>query len=407
MTSPEQQEVTPRCAYFGDCGGCQIQHIPYADQLTRKETALRDLFGAFWDRPIPVHGSPLEWNYRNKIDMNFARMQYDEKPPDDFVRDTVLGFNKKGKWYFPLDIDVCHIGPESSTALTAAVRDWYKAQGLHAVDRRKQEGLLQVLLMRESKRTGEGMVVLITSDGEIGNESFVKAVRDSYPAVASIYRGIYRGSARGAFADELELLYGKPDISEELHIADGDALLKLKFRISPFSFFQTNTLGAEILYGLIRDWVKEVDPSILYDLYGGAGGIAFTCSDLVDLVRSVEVVESATLDGEYNAQVNAIDNVFFTTQKIRGYLQDVNSQGGMESNCAVVVDPPREGMTPKPLKRLIEAAPPKILYISCKPTEFAKELPEFLEHYTIDSMQAVDLFPHTEHVELITALSRR
>ena len=407
MNDTQFNEIQPRCAYFGDCGGCQIQHIPYPAQLERKQAALGELFAEFWDKPIPVHGSPIEWHYRNKIDMNFARMQYDEKPPDDFVRDTVLGFNKRGKWYFPLDIDACHIGPESSTPLTGAVRDWYKAQGLHAVDRRTQEGLLQVLLMRESKRTGEGMVVLITSDGDIDHDSFVETVRNAYPAVASIYRGIYRGSARGAFADELELLWGKPDTNEELHIADGDDTRQLTFRISPFSFFQTNTLGAEILYGLIRDWVKEVAPTILYDLYGGAGGIAFTCSDLVDLVRSVEVVESATSDGEYNAQVNGIDNVFFTTQKIRGYLQDVNNQGGMEPNCAVVVDPPREGMTPKPLKRLIQANPPQILYISCKPSEFAKELPEFMENYTIDSMQAVDLFPHTEHVELVTALSRR
>ncbi len=400
-------EIPARCAFFGACGGCQIQHLSYEAQLLRKQEALGALFGQFWDQPIQVHASPIEWNYRNKIDMNFARMQYDEKPPDNFVRDTVLGFNKKGKWYFPLDIDQCHIASESTTKLTAGVRDWIKAHDHRAVDRRTQDGILQVLLMRESKHTGEGMVVLITSDGEIDNASFVDTVRAAYPAAVSIYRGIYRGTARGAFADELELLYGKSDIDEELHIADGEALRKLKFRISPFSFFQTNTLGAEVLYGLIRDWVKEINPSILYDLYGGAGGIAFTCADLVDLVRSVEVVESATLDGEYNAKVNGIDNVFFTTQKIRGYLQDVNAQGGMEPNSAVVVDPPREGMTPKPLKRLIEAAPPHILYVSCKPSVFAQELPEFLEKYRIVSMQAVDLFPHTEHVELVTALTRK
>ena len=407
MTHSVQDEIPARCAYFGDCGGCQIQNIPCAAQLHRKQEALGKLFADFWDQPIPVHASPIEWNYRNKIDMNFARKQYEEKPPDDFVRDTFLGFNKRGKWYFPLDIDNCHIGPESSTKLTAAVREWCAEHDHRAVDRRSQDGILQILLMRESKHTGEGMVVLITSDGEIDNESFVNTVRDAYPAAVSIYRGIYRGSARGAFADELELLYGKADINEELHIADGDTERKLTFRISPFSFFQTNTLGAEVLYGLIREWVKEVNPTILYDLYGGAGGIAFTCSDLVELVRSVEVVESATSDGEYNAKVNGIDNVFFTTQKNRGYLQDLNNHGGMESNCAVVIDPPREGMTPKPLKRLIQAAPPKILYISCKPSVFAQELPEFLHEYTIDSMQAVDLFPHTDHVELITALTRK
>lgn len=412
MNDPAKTNVTsiqkiahsdPRCAYFGACGGCQMQDQPYEEQLAIKQTRLQDLVSKFWDAPIPVHASPVQWNYRNKIDMNWALKQYDEKPPDDFVRDTLLGFNKKGKWYFPLDIDECSIAAESSTSLTKAMRAWAKEHDYRAADRRTENGILRILLHRESRRTGEGMVVLITTDGEMDEQSFVDAVRAVYPAT-SIYRGIYRGTARGAFADELVLLHGSPTIDEVLHVPDGDGIRQLRFRISPFSFFQTNTLGSEVLYGIIRDWVKEINPSILYDLYGGAGGIAFSCSDLVDLVRSVEVVESATADGEYNAQTNNIENVFFTTSKIRGYLQQINEQGGMESNSAAIIDPPREGMTPKPLERLVRAAPPDILYVSCKPSVFAEELEVFTERYEITSMEAVDLFPQTDHVELVTAL---
>lgn len=406
MADAETTSERDLCAYFGACGGCQIQDRAYAEQLAGKEAALQALFARYWNGAIPVHPSPVQFNYRNKIDMNFALKQYDEKPPDDFVRETVLGFNKKGKWYFPLEIEECLIGPTSTTALTAAVRGWIAEHDYRATDRRNSDGLLQVLLHRESKRTGEGMVVLITSEGEVNTPSFVDAVLSVYPA-QSIYRGIYRGSARGAFADELELLHGKESIDEELHVPDGDGVRRLRFRISPFSFFQTNTLGAEVLYGLIRDWVRTIKPSILYDLYGGAGGIAFSCSDLVDIVRSVEAVESATLDGEFNARVNEIDNVFFTTDKIRGYLQNVLEQGGMETGSAVVVDPPREGMTPKPLKRLIQAAPANILYVSCKPSVFAEELAEFSAYYRLESLQAVDLFPHTDHVEVIAALKRK
>lgn len=406
MIDSDDQNRDDLCPYFGECGGCQIQDVDYLAQLKHKEEVLKGLFADYWSGDICVLPSPIQFHYRNKIDMNFARKQYEEKPPDDFVRETLLGFNKKGKWYFPLDIEECRIGPASTTVLTAAVRSWIQEHDYRAADRRSEDGILRVLLHRESKRTGEGMVVLITSEGELDTDSFAAMVRSVYPAV-SIYRGIHRGTARGAFADELELLYGKEHIDEELHIPDGDSVRKLRFRISPFGFFQTNTLGAEVLYGLIREWVKEVSPSILYDLYGGAGGIAFACSDLVDLVRSVEVVESATRDGEYNARVNGIDNVFFTTDKIRRYLQNVIGHGGMEANSAVVVDPPREGMTAKPLRRLIQCAPSDIMYVSCKPSVFAEELSEFTKQYRIASMKAVDLFPHTEHVELIAALKRK
>ncbi|MFP6617159.1 MAG: 23S rRNA (uracil(1939)-C(5))-methyltransferase RlmD [Candidatus Hydrogenedentota bacterium] len=406
MGNSDDQIERDLCPYFGECGGCQIQDVDYSVQLKDKEGVLKVLFADYWDGDIPVHPSPIQYHYRNKIDMNFARKQYDEKPADDFIRETLLGFNKKGKWYFPLDIEECRIGPESATTLTRAVRCWIQEHDYRAVDRRSEDGILRILLHREGKRTGEGMVVLITSDGELDTDSFVETVLSAFPAV-SIYRGIHRRTARGAFADELELLYGEEHIREELHIPDGDTMRKLRFRISPFSFFQTNTLGAEVLYGMIREWVKEISPSILYDLYGGAGAIAFACSDLVDLVRSVEVVESATLDGEYNAKANGIENVFFTTDKIRGYLQNVLDQGGMERNSAVVVDPPREGMTPKPLRRLIQSKPSDILYVSCKPSVFAEEMKEFSKHYILRSLRAVDLFPHTEHVELVAALKRK
>ena len=350
--------------------------------------------------------SPMEWNYRNKVDFNFARKQYPEPPPADFMRETVLGFNKKGKWYFPLDIEECRIAPEGADALLGSVRQWLHRSGVRAVDNKTDDGVLKVLLLRRGVRTGETMVMVITSDGECDEAGFVEAVKSALP-VHSIYRGIHRGRARGAFADELQLLDGAAEIYEELHIPTDDGIRKLTFRISPLSFFQTNTLATEVLYGEIRKWVQRVAPDILYDLYGGAGGIAFTCSDLVKMVRSVEVVESASRDGEHNAETNGVDNVFFTTQKMRTYLQQVVDGGGMEHNCAVVVDPPREGMTPKPLKRLIGSAPPNILYISCKPSVFAQELPEFLTQYRLTDMRAVDLFPHTPHVELMVSLQLR
>ena len=162
-----------------------------------------------------------------------------------------------------------------------------------------------------------------------------------------------------------------------------------------------------MLYAEIRRWVQEVSPGILYDLYGGAGGIALSCADLVDTVRSVESEETATKDGEYNAGQNGIENVYFTTEKMKNYLRQVADSGGMESTSAVVCDPPREGMTPKPLKRLIQSRPPHIMYLSCKATVLAEELPKFLEVYDLTRLWAVDLFPHTPHVEVLATFRIR
>ena len=394
------------CPHFGDCGGCESQDVPYPEQLEHKEAALRSLFAGHWDDAIPVTPSPVVWHYRNKVDFNFGLRQYPEPPPKDFERETLLGFTRKGEWYFPLDITDCRIAPRGVDKLLEAVREWYRGRGLRAYDSRGKEGFLRTLLVREGRRTGERMVALFTSPGDFDKEGFVQAVRSSYPA-QSVYRGVYRGVARGTFADEMELLDGDPYIQELLQIPDGTGARELRFRVSPFSFFQTNSLGAEVLYGEIRRWVREVAPDILYDLYGGAGGIAFSCSDLVTTVRSVESEESATKDGEYNARQNGIENVFFTTEKMKHYLRQVVESGGMESSSAVVTDPPRGGMTPKPVKRLVQSRPPHIMYVSCKASVLAEELPKFLEVYDLTRLWAIDLFPHTPHVEVLATLRIR
>lgn len=394
------------CPHFGECGGCATQDIPYPEQLVQKQTKLKELFASYWEKDIPIVASPQPWNYRNKVDFSFGLKRYDEPPSKDFERETVLGFNRKGKWYWPIQIDDCRIGPEAATPLLHSVRQWSEAQGLRAYDSRKGEGFLRVLLVREGKRTGDLMVMLLTSPGPFDGDTFVQAVLDATNAT-SIYRGIYNGSARGVFAEEVELLYGSETIEEELRIPIKDGERTLRFQISPFSFFQTNTLATELLYAEIRRWVQQVQPKILYDLYGGAGGIAFTCADCVDLVRSVESVEEASLDGEHNAVLNGIENVFFETHKMKNYLLNVLASGGMEPTSAVVLDPPRAGMTPKARKRLVEARPPDILYVSCKPAIFRDELEHLLDTYTLTDLRAHDLFPHTPHVELLASLKLR
>ncbi len=396
------------CPYFGDCGGCHSQDVPYAEQLERKGAVLAELFEPFWDAPIPVVASPNIWNYRNRMDFSFARKQYPEPPPKGFQRETVLGFKRKGKWYWTLDLEECRIAPEGAGDLLEAVRGWARARNLTAFTSRSKDGFLRILLVRQGVRTGQCMVVLVTNEGELDADAFVEAVHGSFPAT-SIQHAVFRGAAEITAADELEVLEGTSVIEEELRIPDGSATRDLRFRVSPFSFFQTNTFATELLYGAIRDRVRELAPEVLYDLYGGGGGIALTCSDLADEVVSVESVAEATADGVHNAKRNTVGNVTFHTAKVEHYLRDaIAGPGALAANSAVIADPPRAGLHPKALRRLVTLAPPHLLYVACKPKVLAsQDLPALVEAYRLVELEAFDLFPHTPHVEVLARFERR
>ena len=392
------------CPHFTECGGCTAQDVPYEEQLARKQQGLEDLFKAYWQKAVPVAPSPQVWNYRNRIDLTFGRKHYPEPPPKDFVRETVLGFKREGKWFWTIDLTECHIGPVGVDKLIGAVRGWARDAALTAFSSKSRDGLLRVLLVREGKRTGERMVVLVTYEGEFDRAAFVETVLAAWPAT-SIQHAIFRGKAEISAADEIHLLHGHAHITEELHIPDGAGLRKIRLRVSPFGFSQTNSSATEVLYGTVRQWVKESRPRFVYDLYGGSGGIAISVSDKVDRVISVESVETASIDGTFNREDNDADNVVFLTQDVEDYLRDaISMQHGLLPQSMVVLDPPRSGLHPKAIKRLLVLRPREIVYISCKPSMFAKELPQFLTEYEISDMRAVDLFPHTEHVELLARL---
>ncbi|MBI5094709.1 MAG: 23S rRNA (uracil(1939)-C(5))-methyltransferase RlmD [Candidatus Hydrogenedentes bacterium] len=391
------------CKHFGDCGGCQCQDVPYQEQLRLKSATLRETFQEYWTGEITITPSPQVWRYRNRLDFNFGRKHYPEPPPKDFVRESALGFRRRGRWYWPVDIEDCLIGMEGNSHLLDAVRSWMYDQELHAYDPRSHEGTLRALLVREGKRTGQRMVVLITREALADPDRFVEVVNAASPAT-SIFQGIFTGKSDIVAADDLLLLHGSPTIDEELRIPDDDAARALRFRLSPFSFFQTNTLATERLYGTIRAWVRNLGASIVYDLYGGSGGIAFSCADLVQRIESVESVESATHDGAHNAEVNQITNVSFHTMNVEDYLRRLAEQGTLESNAAVILDPPRAGLHPKAIRALLELKPRNILYVSCKPSVLAQELKSLAEIYAIRKLWAVDLFPHTPHVEAVAWL---
>lgn len=410
------------CRHFGECGGCQYQDQTYEQQLARKHAALQELFQELWPYPIPLIPSPVAWHYRNKVDPSFALKRYPEPPPEGFQRDTVLGFKRRGRWFWPMDIAECRIGPAGLDTLLAGVRAWRQDAGMRAYDGRKHTGCLRHLLVRDGKRSGERMVVVITAPGPLEEaDAFVESVRTSFDAT-SIYHGEFSGKGDVAIAERLTLLYGRDSITETLLVDDepdaGAApaptpeafiaddrrdVRPLHFRISPMSFFQTNPLAAERLYGLVRAWAAETAPDCIFDLYGGAGGIAFSCAGLVREIISVENVTSASEDGRHNAHNNDIENVFFITDSVRNYLRGRVEGGGLPENSAVVVDPPRAGMHPKAIRRLAALRPKRLLYVSCNPGRLRAEAPEFLDDYRLTTLTAVDMFPHTPHVEVVAA----
>ncbi len=392
------------CPHFQECGGCTAQDIAYDVQVARKQEVLEELFKATWQKAVPVAPSPAIWNYRNRIDLAFGRKHYPEPPPKDFVRETVLGFKREGKWFWTIDVTECRIGPAGAEGLFGAVRNWVRERNLMAFSSKSKDGFLRVLLVREGRRTGERMVVLVTNEGVIDGQSFVDTVQSAWPCT-SILHAVYRGRAEVTAADEVRVLYGKAHITEELQVPDGDGARTFRLRISPFGFSQTNSAATEILYGTIRQWVKEGRPRFVYDLYGGSGGIAFSVSDKVDRVISVESEEIASIDGSFNREAIDADNVVFLTQNVEDYLRDaISMQHGLLPQSMVVLDPPRAGLHPKAIKRLLTLKPQEIVYVSCKPSVLAKELPLLLSAYEIVDMRAVDLFPHTEHVELLARL---
>lgn len=395
------------CTYFGACGGCKTQDVAYADQLAAKAALLAELFAFAAPGPLTVTPSPTQWHYRNKVEFKFDRRQYEVAPPPDFVRETVLGFRQRGQWYSTLDLEECRLFSPVVGPLLAAVRAWYRATGQRYYDTRGGGGLLQHLVVREGKRTGERLVLLITGPGELDGAGFVAAVRAAIP-VTSIWRGTYSGTGDVATADHLEHLWGEDCLRERLELAEPDGSVRaLTFHLSPLGFFQTNTLATELLYGHVRQLVRQLAPPVLYDLYGGAGTIALACADLVPEVVSVESFAPATADGEANVARLGVRNIRFVTRRVEGWLGDVIRSGGWPAASLAVVDPPRSSLHPKALRRLVELGPANIIYISCQPKLCAQELPTLLARYRLRSWQAFDLFPHTPHVELVLWLERR
>lgn len=392
VLSPSPLETENRCPHCEDCGGCSYQKVAYEEQLKLLETQMRELFAGVIPEEAfgPVIPSPIYEGYRNKMELTFGDEEKDGP--------LVLGLHKRGSKYDLTPVTGCRIMDEDFRKIVSATQEYFRESGLPFYHRMRHEGYLRHLLIRKAAKTGEILIDLVTTSQISREESEWAKLMLSLDLKGHIV-GILNttnDSLADVIADQgTGILYGQNHFEEEL--------LGLKFKITPFSFFQTNSLGAEVLYETAREFVGDVKGKRVYDLYSGTGTIAQILAQVASEVTGVEIVEEAVEAAKENARRNGLDNCTFIAGDVLKVLDSLT-----EKPDAIILDPPREGIHPKALPKIIAYGMQEIIYISCKPTSLKADLEVFSQAgYEVKKCRFVDMFPGTAHVETVVLMSKK
>ena len=387
--------------------------LPYGQQLEQKTARVKELLRDFWSGDIPVTPTDEPFYFRNKVELGFCHQPVWKEPFDKKVKrdktvplefEQTLGFKLKGRWDRAVDIQQCVLFDEHLIPLLQAVRAWAKAENLSYYDHRRHTGVLRHLMLRTGKNTGEAIAVLFVTD-DVPEKSFVSAVESVWPQ-ANIMLAVNTSLADTAAPESLRVLKGRDFITEKIILSapDGAAEREVVFKLSPQSFFQTNTLTAQKMYSRVRALLKEISPKIIYDLYGGAGSFSLSCADLCEKSLCVESVAPAVYNGIENAKLNGVQNVQFFCAKVEDF---VKQQPIEKKDALIILDPPRSGMHPKAAKAVAESGVEKVLYISCNPVTLAADLKILSQYYDVTAAETFDFFPHTDHIETLVQLKRK
>lgn len=377
-------ENTELCPNKEVCGSCKWSHIPYEKQLQQK---LSDINGSFALKELTLEcteilPSPATEHYRNRM---------------DFVIDFEgrVGMRQKGKWWRVIDDHHCFLADQQIERLFTGVREWTHRAGLSFFDRKAHTGFLRYAVIRATL-AGETMITLVTSapadDAEKAavEEAFADLVAAATPT--TLIWAINNTVSDVSVGDELHVMHGPGYIEEEIN--------GLRFRITPNAFFQTNSAGAAVLMDTVREFAGDVCGKTVMDLYCGSGFFGVALAGEAAKTIGVEIVPEAIADARVNADLNNVD-IEFTDAKTEEF--DWMSAGAE----VVILDPPRSGMHDKALADIIATLPPHIVYVSCNYKNFAREMVQLQEYYDVEAMRAIDMFPHTPHVELITSLRKK
>ena len=416
VTEKSPLETGRTCSLFGLCGGCTYLSLPYEEQLKVKEEQVKRLLDSVLNKQEEpwtfegIKGSPKAYEYRNKMEFSFGD-EYKDGP-------LALGMHKRGSFYDIVTVADCEIVDADYRLILQSVRDYFARAKVSFFHRMSHEGYLRHLLVRKASRTGEILVALVTTsqdpwqgetavEGSLDADALITGFKDLLLSLeqdgklvgkfAGILHITNDSIADVVQSDHTELLYGQEYFYEEL--------LGLKFKISTFSFFQTNSYSAEVLYRTARDYVGDLGGSdkTVFDLYSGTGTIAQLMAPAAGKVIGVEIVEEAVEAAKKNAAANGLDNCEFIAGDVLKVLDEVEEKPDM-----IILDPPRDGIHPKALPKIIAYGVEHIVYISCKPTSLVRDLEVFLENgYRVDKAVAVDQFPWTANVETVVLLSHK
>lgn len=386
-------ETAESCQYYGLCGGCTYQSIAYDKQLEIKCNQVKEILSEAVHEDFEfegIIGSPSITAYRNKMEFSFG----DERKGGELA----LGLHKRNSTYDIVTVDGCQIADEDYSAILSCVLGYFREKNVPYFHKMTHIGYLRHLLVRKAVKTGQILVDIVTTTqieydmSELGDKlrslslkgeivGFLHTLNDS---VADVVRN-----------DKTEIIFGRDYIEEEL--------LGLKFKISPFSFFQTNSLGAEVLYSKARDYVGTTKDKVVFDLYSGTGTIAQILAPVAKKVIGVEIVEEAVEAAKVNAAINNLGNCEFITGDVLKVLDNIEQKPDI-----IVLDPPRDGIHPKALEKIIDYGVDHMVYISCKPTSLARDLVILQERgYRVVKGCCIDMFPGTANVETVVMLSHK
>jgi len=398
--------VTPVCRHFGVCGGCKWQHLPYDLQLHYKQKQAGDNLSRIGKVTLPavdpICGSQEVLRYRNKLEFSFSSKQWltmEEMNSDhDFEKEDALGFHIPGVYDKVLDIRECHLQPEPSNAIRDSVRRYAHKNCLRFFNPRQQTGFLRNLVIRNSIDGKFMIIVVFFHDEPERRDRLLDHLASEFTCITSMFY-VINSKRNDSLSDQTPVLYKGQDHLVE--VMDG-----LKFRIGPKSFFQTNTLQALRLYHIASEMAGLTGKEIVYDLYTGTGTIANFLASKALKVVGIEYIKEAVKDAALNSSVNNIRN----TEFIAGDIKQILSDGIMVKSGrpdVVITDPPRAGMHEDVVNKIREAAPQRIVYISCNPSTQARDIALLSSEYNVTKVQPVDMFPQTHHVENVVLLEKR
>ena len=383
--------VEAPCVHYPACGGCRFQDLAYDVQLEAKAAQVNDaltriggLSGFELEEPVPADSV---FHYRNKLEYSFSNTP----------AGVGLGFHKAGRWDELIDVDRCWLTTDLGNAIRNAVRAWAQDEIHSAYDQETQEGYLRHLVVREGRNTGQALVVLVTAPGELeGAARLVEALR-RFPEVRSIHWGVNDRPAEVTNVPT-KILWGEEAIEEEI--------LGLRFRVRPNAFLQTNTGMAETLYRLAIERAGLTGQETVWDLYCGIGTIALAMANDALTVWGIEQSEESVACALENAELNGISNSAFFAGDVGAAVEELVERSGRPD--VVVVDPPRAGLSGKAVRRVGRLEPRRIVYVSCNPTTLAGNAKELVGDwgYRLERVRAVDMFPHTPHVETVALFTR-